>query len=105
MTIHQTASAVTRVRRMPDWPSPPCILRNMSVLMYANGFTHWHYRHDGNLADVLSNHFFADAADLIKQQDRVTICAADGNAEAVFWGEGRRMIAVPMVVLARPAGV
>jgi len=96
---------ISRPALTQAWPQGPFLHRNLSVLMYASGFTHWHYRQNGSLAETLDPGFFADAAELIAQQDRVTICAEDGDAEAVFWGHGRRIQAFAMQTLARPEGV
>jgi hypothetical protein len=55
---------------------------NLSVLAYANGFTQWHYKAD-SITDIDSL-FFANASDLIVENDRVSISSKDGIAEAVF---------------------
>lgn len=47
---------------------------DLSVLAYANGFTHWHYRTRDGLADLLSGPrpYFAAAGELLRAGDQIT---------------------------------
>ncbi len=56
------------------------VLRNLSVLAYAQGFTLWHYRaeRDG-LGEVERPGFFDVAGDLLQGGDMMLISAADGG--------------------------
>ena len=57
-------------------------IRNLSVLAYAQGFTHWHYRAAGlRLAQVLAPGFFKAAAGRIATGDHIKVSAADGGAD------------------------
>ncbi len=54
--------------------------RNLSVLSYAQGFTLWHYKADGDrLDDVTAPGFFRDAGDLLAPGDMMMISARDGG--------------------------
>ncbi len=56
------------------------LMRNLSVLAYAQGFTLWHYRADqDDLAGADSPGFFAPAADLLQTGDMMLISARDGG--------------------------
>lgn len=58
--------------------------RHLSVMNYANGFTHWHYKATIPLSDTLAPAFFANAADLISAGDILMISAKDGAAQVWF---------------------
>ncbi|MBI2253016.1 MAG: hypothetical protein HYU58_00200 [Proteobacteria bacterium] len=45
----------------------------LSVLAYANGFTHWHYRTADSLDLVLSPVYFAPAAEMLRAGDQITL--------------------------------
>ncbi len=52
---------------------------DLSVLAYANGFTHWHYRTADTLADILGASYFQAAAEMLRAGDQVSInLIADG---------------------------
>lgn len=53
--------------------------RHLSVLSYANGFTHWHYRADGETLDDTQRpgYFFAVKGEVLPG-DLITISARDG---------------------------
>ena len=54
--------------------------RNLSVLSYAQGFTLWHYKADGDrLDDITAPGFFRDAGDLLAPGDMMMISARDGG--------------------------
>ena len=56
------------------------VIRNLSVLAYANGFTLWHYKAGrDHLAQVEKLDFFADAADMLAEGDMMMVTAADGG--------------------------
>jgi len=55
-------------------------IRNMGVLAYTNGFTYWHYKHPGQLADVLETSFFTPATDVLAVGDMILVSALDGGA-------------------------
>lgn len=57
-------------------------VRNLSVLAYAQGFTHWHYKHRGPLSEVLSFGFFNPVADMMAGGDHISISAENGGAVA-----------------------
>lgn len=54
-------------------------LSHLAVLAYAQGFTLWHYRAPGRLAETLAAGFFAPAAGLLEAGDMVLISARDGG--------------------------
>jgi hypothetical protein len=46
--------------------------QDLSVLAYANGFTHWHYRTRDSLIDI-SGAYFAGAAEMLRPGDQITV--------------------------------
>ena len=72
-----------------------CIVRNLSVLAYAQGFTLWHYRAPGRRTDeVCAEGYFADAGDLMAEGDIVMVSADDGGhimTVSSKWGRIRMM--------------
>ena len=59
-------------------------IRNFSILAYAQGFTHWHYKGlDDEMHVVLEKGFFASAgkSGMLKTGDLITISAHDGGAQ------------------------
>jgi|BEDMetMinimDraft_2_1075160.scaffolds.fasta_scaffold04264_2 hypothetical protein len=54
-------------------------LAALSILAYAQGFTLWHYRAGGGLAETLGPGFFAPAARLFETGDMVLVSARDGG--------------------------
>ena len=47
---------------------------DLSVLAYANGFTHWHYRSPDGLAAILADdRYFAAAATMLRAGDQITL--------------------------------
>ncbi len=66
-----------------------------SVIAYANGFTHWHYRSPDNLNEILAPTYFAPAAAMLRPGDQITFNllhpGAIGLAHCVVAGlaEGR----------------
>jgi len=54
-------------------------VRNLSVLAYANGFTLWHYKAEGDSLTVIARQdFFTGAADLVAFGDMLMVSADDG---------------------------
>ena len=71
-------------------------IRNLSVLAYAQGFTHWHYKLlEHTLAEALSPGYWDTAHSVFGQYDIVLISGADGatnicvrvDGDAVFWSK------------------
>ena len=57
------------------------LIRNLSVLSYAQGYTAWHYKGHGlPLATALAENFFSPACDLMKQGDTVLVSTTTGGA-------------------------
>lgn len=50
----------------------------LSVLAYANGFTHWHYRSADSLAGILARGYFSLAADMLRPGDQITLNLQSG---------------------------
>lgn len=46
--------------------------QDLSVLAYANGFTHWHYRTEDPLPVLLAG-YFAGAAELFRPGDQISV--------------------------------
>jgi hypothetical protein len=52
--------------------------QDLSVLAYANGFTHWHYRTRDPLAHLIdSQGYFAAAAEMLRPGDQITVNLID----------------------------
>jgi len=51
----------------------------LSVLAYANGFTHWHYRTPDALDHVLLPDYFAPAAEMLRPGDQITLNLQGGT--------------------------
>lgn len=47
--------------------------QDLSVLAYANGFTHWHYRTVDTLGQLTDNAYFAAAANMLRAGDQITV--------------------------------
>lgn len=55
-------------------------IRNFSVLSYAQGFTHWHYRgHDDSITEVAATGYFNNVADMIALHDMILVSCRDGG--------------------------
>jgi hypothetical protein len=55
------------------------VLRNLSVLAYANGFTLWHYRSAEDAPTALDKPgYFAEAGDLLASGDIVMVSGQHG---------------------------
>lgn len=65
--------------------------KNLSVLSYANGFTHWHYRAgDTPLADLLMPGHFHEASDLVAIGDQISISGTNYSALCAVASVGLR---------------
>lgn len=53
------------------------MIRNLSILAYAQGFTLWHYKHNGTPSDMTS---VSQWSDMIKPGDTIIISTPTGNA-------------------------
>jgi len=71
------------------------VIRNLSVLAYAQGFTLWHYKAaDDRLDDIAAPGFLADAADMLASGDMLLVSARDGGRMAfVTTSEGSPSLA------------
>lgn len=70
--------------------------QDLSVLAYANGFTHWHYRTRDALPDLLArpetlsaandDGYFAAARDMLRPGDQITVnlITAEGSGLAML---------------------
>ena len=57
-------------------------IRNLHVLAYAGGLTHWVYiAKAGTLADVAATGFFNGASDIFAAGDRIMVSASDGGMD------------------------
>ncbi len=65
----------------------PCLIRNLHVLAYAAGFTHWVYIHKGPLAEALAPGYFNAASAMLTNGDAITITASDGFALVQVYGQ------------------
>ena len=74
------------------------VLRNLSVLAYANGFTLWHYKAGaGKLAEISLPDFFHSADDMLTAGDIMMISASDGvRILAIAAGETGGLITAPL---------
>ncbi len=71
-------------------------LRGLSVLAYANGFTHWHYKMD-SIADAIDPRFFAAASDMLSAGDVILISARDGARHVCVVADGPGLLASPLL--------
>lgn len=56
------------------------VIRNLSVLAYAQGFTLWHYRAPAeSIVQVGDPEYFEEAGDMIARGDMLLASAADGG--------------------------
>ena len=55
------------------------MIRDLSVLAYANGFTLWHYKAGSDsLANVACDDYFAEASDMMATGDMILISGTKG---------------------------
>ena len=56
-------------------------LQRLTVVSHAYGFTLWHYnQRAGFLRDVLKNHYFSPAHDMMAAGDMILVSASDGGS-------------------------
>ena len=58
-------------------------IRNLSVLAYANGFTHWHYKSKDTLEEIKAPNYMADAGDMLAENDILFVTGSDGTTMLV----------------------
>ncbi len=81
------------------------ILRSLSVLAYANGFTLWHYRSGGDaLAAVSRSGYFDDATDMMTGGDILLVSAPDGGSVMSVAAEAGTLTAHAAHLIRRAAG-
>ena len=72
-----------------------CIIRNLSVLAYGQGFTLWHYKALTRRVDeVCVDDYFEDASDMLAPGDMLMVSATDGGRilfASSVWGRIRMM--------------
>ena len=72
---------------------------NLSVLAYANNFTLWHYRVEGNdgrapADNVISPGYFNNAVDMLRVNDRILIDASEGTFDLNVTGNDDTIVIV-----------
>ena len=73
------------------------VLRSLSVLAYANGFTLWHYRTRGDaLAAVSRRGYFDDAVDMMAGGDIVLVSAPEGGQVMCLAAADGKITAEPL---------
>ena len=74
-------------------------VRHLSVLAYANGFTLWHYKAGKDPLDsVVTNNYFADAADMLTTGDLVMVSAPEGaRIVSVSLADIQTVVLAPLV--------
>jgi hypothetical protein len=73
------------------------VIRNLSVLAYAQGFTLWHYRAGAaQLGRVAEKGFFNDAADMFAAGDMVMVSAAEGGRVLFVTGTEAGVATAPL---------
>jgi len=73
-------------------------VRNLSVLAYAQGFTSWIYRHNGDISEVFADGFFDSANDMMSKGDMIMISAnAAGAHRFVLKSDTSGVMITPLV--------
>jgi hypothetical protein len=73
-------------------------VRNLSVLAYAQGFTSWIYRHNGDISEVFVDGFFDSANDMISKGDMIMISASAAGAHRfVLKSDKSGVVITPLV--------
>ena len=74
-------------------------IRNLSVLAYANGFTHWHYReHSDSVRDMNKSAYFTDAHAMMTVGDMITVSCVEGVFQrAIIWSAKDCVILAPLL--------
>ena len=72
-------------------------VRNLSVLAYANGFTLWHYKTNGDaLPSVQTPGYFDDAVDMLASGDMMLVSAPDGGKVMCIAAADGRLMTAPV---------
>ncbi|CAH2602593.1 conserved protein of unknown function [Rhodovastum atsumiense] len=83
------------------------LIRNLSVLAYAQGHTQWHYRERATLAEAQAQGHFNAAVDMMTAGDVIFVSAPDGGVMLYVTGTAGGVVSVqPMAatpVLPLPA--
>jgi hypothetical protein len=66
--------------------APRLQVRNLSVLNYAAGMSHWSYKTDDTSADVLAAGYFESVRDMLAFGDWLFVSASDGPL--ILWVRG-----------------
>lgn len=75
----------------------PFALDRLSVVAYADGFTLWHYRGNGDSRAVIGAiGYFAPAQHMLRAGDMVIAAASDGMQMSALSGSGASLRAVPL---------
>ena len=70
------------------------MIRDLSVLAYANGFTLWHYKTGKESLDATrDDRFFAGAADMMTVGDMIMLSGAGGARVVCVAGVGEGTVA------------
>ena len=73
------------------------IVRNVSVLAYAQGFTLWHYTAAGDGIETVADPlFFEEAGDMLASGDMLLASACDGGKVLFASPASGRMRTVPL---------
>ena len=73
------------------------VIRDLSVLAYANGFTLWHYRSAADLLPAVQKAgYFDDAVDMLASGDMLLVSAPDGGRVMCIAAAEGRMHAAPI---------
>lgn len=78
-------------------PDSSFVLKNMSVLAYANGFTLWHYNANTiPMSEIKSTGHFDNASSVIAVGDMVLVTASDGGTVlfVAFTGESVTLVSM-----------
>lgn len=76
-------------------------IRNLAVLSYAQGFTHWHYRAAGvPLSRTMAPDFFVSVSDMMAPGDIIFVSASDGGAALFVAKRAETVATVPMMATA-----
>ena len=72
-------------------------VRNLSVLAYANGFTLWHYKTNGDaLPSVQSPGYFDEAVDMLASGDMLLVTAPEGGKMVCVAASEGRLFTAPL---------
>ena len=72
-------------------------VRNLSVLAYANGFTLWHYKTNGDaLPSVQAPGYFDEAVDMLASGDMLLMSAPEGGKVVCIAAAEGRLLTAPL---------